>query len=171
MEALGRTLDLCVGAQPADSNAAAITGKRVSMKDCEGITIAVIKAAGTANDDPVFTLQQHTATTGGTTSSLVAIDHYYLKNAATLAGSEAWVRFSQTLAATITDPGGAGTSAESQQILVIEVDATKLSDGYGWISLNVADTGAAGVQWLSILYIRRDLKVQRKPANLASSLA
>ncbi|OYP14072.1 hypothetical protein CFC35_05765 [Streptomyces sp. FBKL.4005] len=169
MEALGRLVDVCVGAAPVDLSTAAVTGKRVALKGSGGLTIVVVKGAGTAGDDPTFTLKQHTANTGGTTSNLAVIDHYYLKSATTLAGTETWSKVTQTAAATIADPGGAGTSAESQQIIVIEVDAAQLSDGYTHVSLDCADVGT-NAQLGVILYLRRDLLVERAPAALAASL-
>ncbi|MEV7140761.1 hypothetical protein [Streptomyces tauricus] len=169
MEALGRLVDVCLGAAPVDLSTAAVTGKRVRLRDCGGLTIVVVKGAGTAGDDPTVTLRQHTAGSGGTTATLPIIDHYYLKNATTLAGTEQWTRVAQTAAATIADPGGAGTSAESQQIIVIEVDAAQLSDGYTHVSLDVADVGT-NAQLGTILYLRRDLLDERAPAALAASL-
>lgn len=169
MEALGRLVDVCIGAAPVDLSTAGATGKRVALKGAGGLTIVVFKGAGTAGDDPTFTLKQHTANTGGTTSNLAAIDHYYLKDAATLAGTEAWTKVTQAAAATIADPGGAGTSAEHQQILAIEVDAAQLSDGYTHVSLDCADVGT-NAQLGAILYLRRDLLVNRAPAALAASL-
>lgn len=169
MEALGRLVDVCIGAAPVDLSAAAVTGKRVALKGCGGLTIVVFKGAGTAGDDPTVTLKQHTANTGGTTSNLAIIDHYYLKDATTLAGTEAWTKVTQTAAATIADPGGAGTSAEHQQIIAIEVDAAQLSDGYTHVSLDVADVGT-NAQLGAILYLRRDLFAGRAPAALAASL-
>jgi hypothetical protein len=169
MEALGRLVDVCLGAVPVDMSSAAVTGKRVALKGCGGLTIVVVKAAGTAGDDPTLTLKQHTAASSGTTSNLAVIDHYYLKSATTLAGTETWTKVTQSAAATIADPGGAGTSAESQQIIVIEVDAAQLSDGYTHVSLDVADVGT-NAQLGAILYFRRDLLVERAPASLAASL-
>ncbi|RLV66348.1 hypothetical protein STAN_1869 [Streptomyces sp. CBMAI 2042] len=169
MEALGRLIDICVGAAPVDLSTAAVTGKRVRLRDCGGLTIVVVKGAGTAADDPTVTLRQHTAGSGGTSSTLPVIDHYYLKSATALAGTEAWTRVSQAAAATIADPGGAGTSAEHQQILVIEVEAAQLSDGYTHVSLDVADVGS-NAQLGTVLYLRRDLVVQRAPASLVASL-
>ncbi|MFI6530510.1 hypothetical protein [Streptomyces uncialis] len=169
MEALGRLVDICIGAAPVDLSAAAVTGKRVRLRDCGGLTIVVFKSAGTAGDDPTVTLRQHTAGSGGTSSTLPVIDHYYLKDATALAGTEAWTRIAQTAAATIADPGGAGTSAERQQIVVIEVEAAQLSDGYTHVSLDVADVGT-NAQLGAVLYLRRDLTVQRAPAALVASL-
>ncbi len=169
MEALGRLVDVCIGAAPVDLASAAVTGKRVKLRDAGGLTIVIVKGAGTAGEDPTFTLKQHTAGSGGTSANLPIIDHYYLKSATTLAGTETWTKVTQNPAATIADPGAAGTSAESQQIIAIEVDAAQLSDGYTHVSLDAADVGT-GAQLGAILYLRRDLKVERTPVALAASL-
>lgn len=167
--ALGRLFDLSAGVVPVDLQTAQ-TGKRVHLKNCGGVTIVVFKAAGTAGDDPTVDLQEHDAASSGTSRDLDVVTSYFLKAEATLDGDETWSRFTQSAASEIVDPGGAGTSAEEQQILVIEVEATQLSDGYEWISLNVADTGT-NAQLGAVLYILRDLNVQRKPANLVQPQA
>lgn len=170
MEGLGRLFDVTTGAVPVDLSSAAVTGKRVHLKNATGVTILLFKAAGTAGDDPTVTLKQHTAASSGTSANLATIDHYYLKDAATLAGSETWTKVTQSAAATIADPGGAGTSAEHQQIVAIEVHASQLDDGYGWVSLDVGDVGT-NAQLGAVLYILHDLVVQRAPANLANPQA
>lgn len=170
-EGLGRLFDISAGIIPVDSQTGAMTGKRVSLKNSGAVSIVVFKAVGTANDDPVLTLKQHTAASSGTSANLAIIDHAYLKDAALLAGTETWTKLTQAAGATLTDPGGAGTSAEHQQILVIEVRGEQLSDGYKYVSLDIADTGSAGAQLISCLYLLHDLNVQRAPANLAAALA
>jgi hypothetical protein len=129
--------------------------------------VVVFKGAGTAGDDPTFTLKQHTAYTGGTTANLATIDHYYVKSEATLDGDETWTRVAQAAAATIADPGGAGTSAEEQQILVFHVEGVELADGYTHISVDAADVGT-NAQLGAVLYFLYDLMVPRAPANLAN---
>jgi hypothetical protein len=69
------------------------------------------------------------------------------------------------------DAGRAGTSAESQQIVAIEVRAEQLADGFKYVSASIADTGAAGAQLGCMLYVLHDLAVQRKAANLPAALA
>lgn len=169
MEALGRLFDIVPGVIPVDLQTAQ-TGKRVHLKNAAGCTIVAIKAAGTAGDDPTFDLKQHTAATGGTSADLDITDHYYVKSATTLTGAETWTKITQSAASEIVDPGGAGTSAESQQVLVFEVDGTQLSAGYEWISVDVADTGS-NAQLGCVIYLLRDLMVQRAPANLANPQA
>ena len=79
----------------------------------------------------------------------------------------------------ITGESGAGKSTlrrdlidriarENQQIVVIEVGADQLTDGYTHLSMNVPQIGAAKIG--CVLYIKHDLKVQRRPANLPNLL-
>jgi hypothetical protein len=167
MFALGRLFDISAGLTPVNMATAANTGKRVSLRNASGITIVVFKGAGTAGEDPVMTLKQHTAASSGTTADLVAIDRYWVKQEATLDGDETWSKVTQTAAAAVT---GNGTSAEEEAIYVFQVDAASLSDGYTHVSLDIADVGT-GAQLGSILYILHDLEVQRTPENLANPQA
>ena len=168
-EGLGRLYDLSTGFVPVDMQTAQ-TGKRINLRMYGGVDIVLFKAAGTAGDDPVLTLKEHDASSSGTSQNLAAIDHYFVKSEATLDGDETWTRETQTAAATITDPGGDGTSAESQMIVVIPVNATSLSAGFDYISLDVADTGT-NAQLGGVLYIARDLAAQRAVANLVAPLS
>jgi len=169
MRALGRLFDLGVGFVPVDMQTAANTGKRINLKRAHSVCIVLFKAAGTAGDDPVLTLKQHTAASGGTSADLVAISTYHYKMETALDNDEAWVEKTQTLAATITDPGGLGTSAETQMIVAIDVDASQLTDGYAWVSLDVADVGG-NAQLGCVLYIQHGLHYQRTPALLGNLL-
>lgn len=171
MDALGRLFDIGVGFMPVDLDTAnGATGKRISLRDAAGITFVIIKAAGTAGADPTFDVQQHTANTGGTSADLDVVTRYYLKKATTLAGTETWSKFTQTAASEVIDPGGATTSAEEEQILVIEVEAASLTDGYGYVSI-VATVTAANPQLCACIYLLRDLAVQRAPQNLRTTLS
>lgn len=170
MEALGRLFDIGTGWVPTDMNTNnGETGKRLAMRVGSGVTILVVKGAGTAAEDPTVTLKQHTAYTGGTTANLATIDHYYLKNETALDNDESWTKVTQAAAATIADPGGAGTSAESQQLIAIEVAASDLTEGYTHISLDYAVT-ASNAQLAGWFYIVHDLAIQRTPANLGNLL-
>lgn len=170
MRALGRLFDIGLGFAPTDMNTNnGETGKRISMKNASGLTILVIKAAGTAAEDPTFTLKQHTAYTSGTTSDLVGATTYHYKAETALDNDESWVEKTQTTAATIADPGGLGTSAETQMLIAIYVGADMLSDGYTHVSLDYAVT-ASNAQLATWIYILHDLQVQRKPANLGNLL-
>lgn len=166
MEGLGRLFDVAIGTVPADSVAGALTGKRVSLRNASGCTI-VVTTTGASTDVLDVDLQQHTASSGGTTADLDIIDHYYYKSAATLANTEAWTKGTQTAASEINNVG----AASQELLLVIEVEASKLSDGYEYISLDVPDQGTNATKYTSVIYLLRDLTVQRAPANLAVPLS
>lgn len=168
MDALGRLFDIGLGWAPVDAQSAQ-TGKRVYIGDCGGITILVVKAAGTAGDDFSYALQQHTASVNGTSADLNAVSYYYIKQETALDNDEAWEVFTQTADDDIVEAGAAGTSAEQQQLIAVEVDAAQLSDGYAWISFNSGGEGS-NAQLATCVYIKHDLHVQRKPTNLPNLL-
>jgi hypothetical protein len=168
MEGLGRLFDISAGVAPVDLNTAGATGKRVSLKHAEGVTIvAAFGAQASGTEALAFTLKQHTAATGGTSANLATVTRYYTKLEATLDGDETWSLSTQAAAATIPIVAG---DRDKEGILVVEVDGPQLSDGYAYVSLDVADPGAVA-RLGAVLYILRDLKVQRKPANLAAPLS
>ncbi|GAA2360874.1 hypothetical protein Cme02nite_38250 [Catellatospora methionotrophica] len=166
MDALGRLFDVVVGSAPADSVAAAITGNRVHLQNAGGVTILVLTDGG-STDILDVDVQQATAATGGSIIDLDVVTKYYLKEATTFAGSETWSKVTQAAASEITNAG----SASKQTLVVIEVDAAQLSDGYEWISLNVPDQGSNGTKYTAVLYLLRDLHVQRAPQNLRNPQA
>ena len=164
---LGRVCDFSCGIAPVDSQTANMTGMRMSMQNCGGVMIVVFKAAGIAADDPTLTLYEHTAYTGGTSTVLTAITNYALKQETALDGDEIWVETAQTKASTLV---GNATSAETQEIIVIDVRSEQLTAGYTHISAYIADTGAGGTQPLSVMYVPYDLKMQRRPNNMPNWL-
>lgn len=166
MEALGRLFDVSIGAVPTDAVAGAITGKRVSLKGAASCTILVV-TTGASTDITDVDLQQHTASSGGTTADLDIIDHFYYKSEATLDGDEQWTRGTQTAASEITNVG----AASEELLLAIEVNADQLSDGYSYISLDIPDLGTNGTRHCAILYVLHGLRANRKAANLAAPLS
>lgn len=167
MEGLGRLFDVGLAWSPVDTQSGNITGKRIFIGDCGGIAFIVNKAAGTANDDPVFTAKQYTAYTGGTTADLAVLTRIFTKQETALDNDESWTLTTQAAAATFT---GNGTSAESQMLIVMQVGADQLTDGYAWVGLDLADTGSAGAQLASAIYLKYDLHSQRSPVNLPNLL-
>ena len=139
---------------------------RVSLENYGGVTVVYFASAAGTTDDPVPSLQQHTAYTGGTTDDLSIMDKIYRKSETALDGDEAWTATTQTAAAIMT---AVVAEAEKQNIYVIEIDADQLSDGYTHISVNHADLGD-DAKLGCCLYILRDLKVQRTPANMPNPL-
>lgn len=166
MNGLGRLFDIGTAIVPVDSQSAAMTGKRISMVGATGLTVVVFKGAGTGTDHPVITVKEHTAASGGTTGTVPneAIGAVYAKSEAALDNDESWVALTAASGAVTT------TLATSQAIIAIEVDAKKLTDGYTHVSVDVADTGAAGAQLLAALYILHGLRVSRTPTALGNLL-
>lgn len=168
MHGLGRLFDIGLGAPPAATNGA-VTGQRVHLNNCAGVTVVLVGGVATGGDDLQVDLQQHTASSSGTTADLDVITEYWLKSAVAIDNSETWTRYTQAAASEIAVAASETTDIE-QNILVFEVEASSLSDGYEWISVNVPDLGT-GDKTLTVLYFMRDLAVQRTPANLAALLS
>jgi hypothetical protein len=173
MEALGRLFDIGTGWAPVDIDTAnGATGKRIALSGADAITFVVfLGAAASGADDLTFTLKQHTAYTGGTSNNLSAaavsdttgVDHYYTKSETTLDNDESWVRTAQTEAATVVLLGA--TYAATQKIVVIEVAAAQLAEGYTHISLDASLTTTA-VQLASCLYFVHELRRNRMGAKV-----
>lgn len=165
-EALGNLYDIGTCWAPVDLNTAdGATGKRIAMQPGRGLTIVVFKAAGTGGDDFTYTLQQHTAYTGGTSGNLATIDHFYYKSEATLDNDEAWTLATQAAAATVADT----SRGQLQEILVIPVHQAMLTEGYTHVSLSAAAT-VANAQLAAALYIVHGLRYRRRPDRLGNLL-
>lgn len=168
MEALGRLFDIGTCVPPVDINTSdAATGQRISMAGHSGIAIILHTLVGGA-DDITLDVQQATAYTGGTSNDLdsangaTGIDHYWIKAETALDNDEAWVKVTQTAASEVVIVGA--TYGTQQKLVVVQVGADQLADGYGWISVNVACTTSTS-QLLTVLYLPYDLAVQRTPSN------
>jgi hypothetical protein len=174
MDAIGRLFDVSAGTVNVDMNTAGATGKRVSLRNATGCTILVVAgAAASGTESLVFTLKQHTASTGGTTSNLAAVTKFFIKGATSLLGTETWKTVTQAVSQTVTvtdTAGGLVAVAQSQALIAIEVDAAQLADGCAYISLDTADPGAVA-RIVSVIYILHDLNIKRAPSSLVASLS
>ncbi len=166
--ALGRIFDIGWGAKPQLLNASGVTGKNISMQNCEGITIIVNKIAVGTTDDFVFQLQQVNGY-AGTPKDLAIITDYYVKSETALDNDEAWVKTTQAVATNITAIAG---TAELEMLFAVEVRADQLdrAGGYTHIQANLPDFGSTDAIYGSIIYIPWGLKVQRAPENMPSLL-
>jgi len=163
---LGRDYDIGLALAPVDLATAGMTGKRISMFDCEGIDIVIVYAAGTDGDDPVPSLQQHTAYTGGTSADLATMTTIYRKAETAIDNDESWVATTQTAAAIMT---AVADDAQKQKVYVIHVDSNDLTDGYTHISVNQADL-SNNAQLACALYLKVGLKWQANPTRLGNLL-
>ena len=158
---LGRSFDINSVIVPVDLATAANTGNRTHLANYGGVCFVGYLATGTAAENPTFDVRQHTAATAGTSADLDTVAVYYYKEEATLDGDETWTRGTQTAASEVTSTDW----DDAYQVLVaIEVFATDLTDGYNWVSVDVADPGTAHLG--CVLAIMFDLKEQRRPDRL-----
>ncbi len=166
MLGLGNDYDIGLAFAPVDLQTAGFTGKRISMAGCKGIDIVLIYGAGTDGDDPVPSLQQHTAYVDGTTSDLSVISTIHRKSETTLDNDEIWAATTQTAAALMT---AVADDAQKQKIYVIRVMSTNLADDYTHISANQADL-SNNAQLAAGIYVRFGLASQRNPTLLPNLL-
>jgi len=133
-----------VGVLPADINAAAKTGARISMSKLDKLAIVVIHDAGADTVD--ITVQQHNAASGGTSKALAISNPYFTKVTAETAFTKHEVSTATETYATVTTVAG---------VLVLEINAEDLDRTYGaefgWVSVNLGATTAAKV--VSVLYV------------------
>lgn len=167
-KALGRLFDIGTSFAPVDLNTAdGATGKRISMAPYSGLTFVFFGAVGGA-EDLTLDLQEHTASTGGTTRDLDVVTEYFIKAEAALDNDESWVRVAVSPAASEVVVVGATYGAQ-QKIVAFYVGADQLSDDCAWVSV-VASVTTATAQLAGGLYIGHDLAVQRTPTNLPNLL-
>lgn len=163
---LGRLYDIGLALAPVDLATAGATGTRISLTDCGGVDLVLVYGAGTDGDDPVPSLQQHTAYTGGTTTTLAVMDTIFRKAETTLDNDETWAETTQTAAAIMT---AVADDAQKQKIYVIHVASASLADGYTHVSVNQADL-SNNAQLAAFLYLKIDLAVSRNPTRLPNLL-
>ncbi|MFB4273039.1 hypothetical protein [Nonomuraea sp. GTA35] len=161
--ALGKNFNIGAVTVPTDAVAGAITGLRTRMKDAAVCSFVVVTTGG-STDITDIDLQEHNAATGGTSQDLDIITTYYYRSEASLDGDEQWTKGTQAAASEITNVG----AASEELLLVVEVRAEQLSDGFEWVSLNVPDLGTNGTRYVAVIPILSGLKVQRAPEKLAA---
>lgn len=163
---LGNIIDIVAGVIPLDLQTAR-TGDYVSLKEAEGCLVVILKGAGTAGDDPDFTLNQAVAVAGTSAKALNAIDTVYKKQG-TLTSVGTWAKVTQTADEVFSADA---TSAEEEALYVIDVPAAKLDvdNGFDCISVDVADVGT-NAQLGCVLYILYGLRHKDQPENLNSRI-
>jgi hypothetical protein len=139
---------------PVDSQSGANTGDYVSLKNFERCTVLVIKAAGTAGDDPVITMTQaqDVSGTGVKALNFTRVD----AKVGVQTGIGQFTTVAQAAGNTYTDL----VSAEAQGIFAIEFKGEDLdvNNGFDCLKVAIPDTGSAGAQLLTAIYILRGSK-------------
>lgn len=133
MEALGRLLNILPVADDV----------YINMRDCDNVMFVGVLAAG-----DTWTLTEATDAAASGAQVLATMTRWHV--AATVGA--AWVLKTQAAASTIVTSG-------SEDVMVVEINSSELSDGYDFVKLTSTSTGL-------VTAIQTDLKVQRKPANL-----
>lgn len=134
---------------PIDLAGQANAGDWVSLENYERCVVALFCAAGAAGEDPVLTLEQATAAdgTGAKALNFTVIN----EKVGTLTGVTAWTRTTQAAGNTYTN----AAAGEAQNLFVIEFSAAELDvdNGFTFVRLSVADTGATAGKFGAALYI------------------
>lgn len=148
---LVETAQIVMAIVPVDSQSGANNGDWVSMKNYDRVTVVVIKAAGTAGDDPVITMKQATdvSGTGAKALNFTRVD----SKVGTQTGVGDFTTNTQAAGNTYTDT----VSAEAQGIFTIEFQASDLdvANNFDCVQVSIPDTGSAGAQLLTAIYILR----------------
>lgn len=123
---------------PVDMQTAANTGDWFNMVPFRKVLCVLFKAAGTAGDDPVITLEQAKNNSGGSNKALNFTTIH--SKVGTLTSVGQFTKITQAAANTYEDE----TSAESQAIIAIEIDESDLdvANDYTHIQMSVADVGS-----------------------------
>lgn len=129
-----------------DANGGAET-VRVDLSKCDSLQFEVQLAAGVATDC-ALNLRQHDAASAGNSADLVSTLPHYVKTDA----EASFARVDANVAAVETLDTDAGT-------VLVEVYKEDLEEGYRYVSLQVADPGAA-----RIVSVTANLKTKLKPA-------
>ena len=123
---------------PVDLQSAANNGDWVSLKGYGRVAAILYMAAGTAGDDPVFTLRQATdvSGTGAKALNFTRID----SKVGTQTGIGQFTTTTQAAANTYTD----AVSAEAQAIMVVDIKAEDLDidNGFDCVQLQIPDVGS-----------------------------
>lgn len=130
--------DIISAIVPVDLQTAANNGDWVNMSKVHRLVCVLFKKAGTAGDDPVFTLNQATDNADGNVKGLNFTEIW--SKVGTLTSIGTWTKTTQAAANTYTDT----VSAEAQAIIAVEVLPTMLdmANGFNHVQLVIPDTGS-----------------------------
>ena len=150
-------LQVASGFVPVDLASGANDGAWVSLKNYGRCAIVLFKAAGTAGENPVLTLEQATDVTG-TGAKALDFERIDVKQG-TLSAIGAFTKLSNS-GNSYTEPA----SAEAEAIWVVDVLAEDLDidNGFDCLRASVADVGIAA-QLGALLYLLHEPKYASDP--------
>lgn len=143
------------------------TGDVVSLKNYRRCAVVMIKAIGTAGQDPTITILQGTDVTFGTNKVLNFTTIYVKQDPTSLADVGQWTKVTQAAGNTYVDT----TNAEQASIWVIDFKAEDLdcANNYDCIRASVADAGT-NTQLATLFYILYDPYQSGAPEGMASAI-
>lgn len=155
------TADIVPAFVPVDMQSAANNGQWVNMKHVSKLLAVLFKAAGTAGDNPVFTLKQATDSSG-TGAKALNFTRARTKIGA-IGSTPQWTVVTQSAGNTITP-----TSAANPAVIAVEIQASELdtANGFNFVQLSIPDTGT-NAQLGAAFYIATGL---RYPQAVTTSL-
>ena len=124
---------------PVNLASQANNGNWVDARSFDGISILLIKAAGTAGQDPTFTLKQAKSSSGQDSKNL-EFTRVYRKQGTAADGGD-WTVTTQSSSNTYSN----GTLAENKALIgvYIRADDLDVQGGFTHLRLEVPDTGSA----------------------------
>jgi len=136
----------------------AVADDFISMENYHAMDIIFFKGAGTAADDPDIHVTQATSSAGAGEKGL-NFDTYYLKEGTLLSTTSIGGTFTKTTMTSSYIISFGATSAESQMIcgIHIEADMLDVNGGFKWVRASVPDVGT-NAQYgciLAVLYPSR----------------
>lgn len=163
---LGNMLDIVPAIVPLDLQTAR-TGDYVSLKNAQGVAFVLFKGAGTAGDDPDFTVNQATDV-AGTGAKALTFTEIFKKQGSALTAVGSWSKVTQSASEVFSADA---TSAEEQALYVIQINADELDvdDGFDCVNVSCADVGG-NAQLGCALYLLYGLRHPATPENLPDSI-
>lgn len=123
---------------PVDLNTAAVTGDRVDLKGNK--KVAFVISMGTSTGATVqFDLKQHNAASSGTSKALSIANVYYKKAGA----ATSFTKVEPTVEASSYDLSTDFAANGGVVIFEVNEDQLDTNNGFGWVSVDIADSGAA----------------------------
>lgn len=124
---------------PVDMQTGVNGSNWVNLALAERVVCVLFKAAGTAGDDPVFTVNQAKDNSGTGSKALTFTKMRSKIGAIATAANQIWTITTQAAAGTWTP-----TSAASVAVLAVEIRAMDLdiNNGFNHVQLTIPDTGS-----------------------------
>ena len=142
--------DVALGFRPVNLATADNNGSWINMAGFEGVAVLFVKAVGTAGDDPTFTLQQATDSSG-TGAKDLDFTKVYTKTGTGTSVTGSYTVVDQSAGNTYTN----GTLAENAGLVGVWISVAEDMDiggGFEYIRVQVPDVGS-NAQLGTALYI------------------